>query len=108
MTSTPCEAAVWQISPAIRKEFAKCLVNNYRLSQKQTAEKLGITPAAVCQYVKDKRGNNQEFDKKIIEEIKISAKKIIETDKETVPSETCRICHIIRITINQKRLILER
>lgn len=102
MSVTPCEESVWHIPPTIRKELAKCLVNNHRLSQKQTAEKLGITPAAVCQYIKEKRGDNQGFDEGIMKEISISAGIIIETGKKSVKDETCRLCHIIKNNGRQK------
>ena len=102
MTVTLCEESVWHIPPTIGKELAKCLVNNHCLSQKQAAEKLGITPAAVCQYIKEKRGSNQGFDDRIMEEINISAGRIIKTGKKSVIDETCRLCHIIRNNGRQK------
>ena len=53
-----CEKIIWHVLPAIRKEFSIHLMKNYGLNQKQVAELLGITPAAVCQYLSDKRGVN--------------------------------------------------
>ena len=36
---TPCETIVWSIVPLIKKEFAKNLVDNLGLTQRQTALK---------------------------------------------------------------------
>ena len=43
---SPCEIAVWFILPQIRAGLARELVRQ-GLSQKETAEKLKLTPAAV-------------------------------------------------------------
>ena len=40
---TPCEIIVWDIVPIIRKEFAKNLIENNGLNQKEVAEKLVIS-----------------------------------------------------------------
>ena len=55
MAKPPCEKIIWLILPAVRKELAKSLIENYGLNQKQIAEILEISPAAVCQYLSNKR-----------------------------------------------------
>ena len=60
---TPCEIIVWQILPVIRKEFAKSLIENHKLTQRKVAEKLGITEAAVSRYLSKKRGDKEVIDK---------------------------------------------
>jgi len=88
---------MWNGLPVIRKEIAESMINDYGLSQKETAKKLGITPAAVCQYVSKKRGKFQITNESILDEIKISAKNIIEKNNNNeVISETCRICRLLR------------
>ncbi|MEF8880005.1 MAG: Fis family transcriptional regulator [Candidatus Thermoplasmatota archaeon] len=90
---------MWNGLPIIRKELASCMINKFGLTQKQTAKKLGITPAAVCQYLKKKRGEKIKIkivDDVIKEEITISAKRIIESGNGSVKPETCRICQIIK------------
>ncbi len=54
---TPCESIVTAILPAFRSLVAKELVENLSLSQLEVAHKLGITQAAVSQYLSHKRGN---------------------------------------------------
>ena len=56
MRRTPCEYIMWNGLPVIRKEIAESMINNFGLNQKEAAEKLGVTPAAVCQYISKKRG----------------------------------------------------
>jgi len=96
MRRTTCEYMMWNGLPAIRKEIAESMINDYGLTQKQTAEKLGITPAAVCQYVSRKRGRFEIENNSIKKEIKVSAKTIIDNGDGHIISETCRICKLLR------------
>ncbi len=73
MKRTHCEYVLWNLLPAVRNEIARSMVNNFGLTQKEAAAKLEITPAAVSMYLSDKRGNIKIRDKKIINEIKVSA-----------------------------------
>jgi len=96
MKRAPCEHIVWRGLPAIRKEIAKSMINDYCLNQKLVAEKLGISHAAVSQYMSGKRGSELEItDKNIKKEIKKSAGLIIKKGDEVLVSETCRICKIV-------------
>ena len=56
MQRTYCEYMMWNGLPVIRREIAESMINKYGLNQKEAAKKLGVTPAAVCQYVSKKRG----------------------------------------------------
>ena len=94
MKHTPCEYIVWNGLPIIRKGIAVSMINDYSLSQKETAEKLGISPAAVSQYLSGKRGKMNVTDKEICKEISRSAKRIIQQGDEILVSETCRLCKI--------------
>ena len=96
MRQAPCEYMMWNGLPVIRSEIADCITKNYGLNQKETARKLGVTPAAVCQYLSKKRGKIKIIDKNILKEINISAKRIIEDDGNSVLTETCRLCKIMR------------
>ena len=51
----PQEIEVWYLIPALRKELARIFIKDYGLAQKKAAELLGISGAAVSQYVKEKR-----------------------------------------------------
>ncbi len=96
MKQTPCEFMMWNGLPVIRRVIAESMINNYNLSQRETAEKLCVTPAAICQYVSKKRGNIKIIDKQILSEIDISAEKIINNGPNQIVQETCRICTLIR------------
>jgi predicted transcriptional regulator len=95
MKRVPCEYVIWTGLPLIRKEIAESLMTNYGLSQKEAAEKLGITPAAVCQYVSHKRGNKTIEDEEIIKEIRLSTQRILNDTDDAMIKETCRICKIL-------------
>ena len=96
MKRTTCEYMMWSGLPVIRKGFAESLINDFGLSQKDTAEKLGVTPAAICQYLSKKRGGMDITNKVVLKEIKVSAQNIIDNSSESIISETCRICKILR------------
>ena len=74
----PQEIEVWYIIPKIRKELASVFVKEYELSYEKAGDILGISKAAVSQYLSNKRANKIKISKDIEKEIKISAKKIIE------------------------------
>ena len=50
------ELLVQDVLPSARSMIAKKLITNYGLSQKQAAEKLGISQPAISQYNKSIRG----------------------------------------------------
>jgi hypothetical protein len=87
---------IWNGVPAIRKELAEKLIKQFGLSQREAAEKLGLTPAAICQYLSKKRGNTDVFDETIIQEITISAQRILNNDGTDAIIETCRICRLVQ------------
>lgn len=60
MAMLPQEIEVWYVLPALRCQMAKAFLEQ-GLTQKQTAQTLGITEAAVSQYVHSKRAQNVEF-----------------------------------------------
>ena len=102
MHRTICEYMTWNGLPKIRKEIAESMINDFGLSQKDTAEKLELTPAAVCQYLSKKRGGAKISDENILSEIKQSAKKIIDNGNGFIISETCRICKLIKKSTDLK------
>jgi predicted transcriptional regulator len=94
MKRTPCEYVMWNGLPVIRKEIAESMITNFGLNQKEAAEKLGVTPAAVCQYLSHKRGNTKIDDQELMKEINLSAERILNNTDDKVIEETCRICKI--------------
>jgi uncharacterized protein len=107
MQRTPCEYMLWNGIPAIRKELAQTLIKQFGLSQREAAEKLGLTPAAICQYLSQKRAKNDTFDETIIKEITISAERIVKNNGSDVIIETCRICRLIQRTKQSSSISIE-
>ncbi len=96
----PCELIVWYVLPNIRRELAKELVEGHGLTQAEVARRFGVTDAAISQYLKKKRGANQEMEESIgydefKRQIQISAERIVNTGVDIV-QETCRICGIVK------------
>ncbi|NPE26793.1 hypothetical protein HNV12_02185 [Methanococcoides sp. SA1] len=78
MYMLPQEIEVWYIIPAVRKEFAKVLTKQYDFSYERAGKALGISKAAVSQYLSNKRANKVCLNAKTKKEIKVSAEKIAE------------------------------
>lgn len=89
----PQEIEVWYVLPLIRKELAKALLN-LNLSQKEIALKLGITEAAISQYINEKRANLVRFDPIMIKAIQRAAKRITKDSK--VMKEVEHIVYLMR------------
>lgn len=98
----PCEEIIWKILPCIRKHLAICLIDEHGKTQQKTAELLKISPAAVSQYVANKRGRSNSIEScdEAAETIRESAKNIAEGGN--VPREICRICRFTQRLQKQK------
>ncbi|MDP3765706.1 MAG: hypothetical protein Q8R04_04270 [Nanoarchaeota archaeon] len=86
----PQEIEVWYVIPALRREIAKSMIEDYKITQKQVAVCMNITEAAVSQYLSSKRAKEIVFSNAVLNEIKKSAKKIME-DKKQLVSEMIRL-----------------
>jgi predicted transcriptional regulator len=95
MKLMPQEIEVRYILPAIRKQLTIALAKN-GLKQNQIAKLLNITPAAVSQYTKEKRGTTS-FPKIVQKEINNSTKLILE-NKSTPHKELYKISNLIKET----------
>lgn len=93
----PQEVEVWYVIPAIKREIAKSLINDYGLSQKKVAEALGITESAVSQYINMKRASEVEFDDSFKQIIRQAAKNVLE-GKASMVREIQMICSEFRRT----------
>ena len=74
----PCEIMKWKILPAIRREMTIYLINEKKNSRKIVSKKLGLTEAAICQYLKGKRGGNFKFGETELKKIKKLANKLMQ------------------------------
>ena len=99
---TPCEFAVKFLFPIVRAELSRTLLNKFKLTQIETANKLGITQAAVSQYLNEKRGTHlkslsTEIQGVILNNIgKLDLEKIKELNKEGLRDFTCNICQELK------------
>lgn len=91
----PQEIEVWYIIPAIRKELAKLLTKKYELSYDKTGRILGISKAAVSQYLSDKRANKIKLNIETKKEVAKSAE-IISKNNKVVISEMQRILKFMK------------
>ncbi len=79
MYNLPQEIEVWYIIPAIRKELAKLLTEKHGFTQERAAEILGVSKAAVCQYIGGKRAVNVKFTLAVRKEIQKSANRLVKS-----------------------------
>ena len=95
----PQEIEVRYIIPAIRGKIARVLIDEGKLSQKEAAKLLGLTEAAISQYVHGKRGNEVVFSESVMDEIRKSASIIINEkgSRKKVLSEIYRICRLATV-----------
>ncbi len=94
----PCEIVVWYLLPSIRKELGELLVRELKMRQKDVSERLGLTQAAVSQYLRRKRGRSVELSSVVRLKILSLAEKIIRNEVKPVEimEEICQICELAR------------
>lgn len=96
----PCELVVWHVLPIIRRDVARELVKTHGIQQSEVAKKFGLTDAAISQYIKKKRGDNQFIENSpyyemFEKEVKESAMRIVNEESD-FPAEMCRICMVMK------------
>ena len=84
---------MWCVLPVIRKELAIAMKNE-GLDQKTIAKLLGVTAAAVSQYVKGKRGMDFKIKEKMRHEFVNSARVLVE-DKNCIFAEVQRLLNLL-------------
>ena len=91
---TPCEIMVQKVLPAIRAELARVLMVEHNCTQQKVADILGLSRAAVSQYVSEKRGAEIGFSdetKEVISNLAAGLLGDISTnDKITGMCNACR------------------
>ncbi|HOT07195.1 MAG TPA: transcriptional regulator [Methanotrichaceae archaeon] len=92
---SPCEEIVWEVLPGIRAAIALELVRR-GLSQRDASRVLGITPAAVSQYVSRKRGYSIEFREDVRASIEQLAEELVAEVPVDLQSRICQICQSAR------------
>jgi uncharacterized protein len=78
------EIEVWYIIPAVRKELARLLTQKYEMSFEKAGNVLGISKAAISQYLSNKRANKIKLSAEVKREVEKSAKTINDNPKTAV------------------------
>jgi len=76
-------------------------VTEHGLSQREAARRLGLTDAAVSQYLSQKRGTAKVADEGLKKEIREAARQIASGEGEPVVAQLCLICKYF----NERRLL---
>ena len=95
----PQEIEVRYILPAIRRELARIFIQEHKLSQKEAAQVLGLTEAAVSQYQHSKRAKEIVFSDKVVNEIRVSSDRILadRANKQRLIAEMYRITNLTTV-----------
>ncbi len=91
----PQEIETFYVLPALRRNLAFSMKES-GLKQKDIAHLFGINSATISQYRSSKRGNQVNFNKDVLVQIKQSAKRI--KDRLSYLQETQRLLQYIRQT----------
>lgn len=83
MYTLPQEIEVLYILPAIRRELSKELIRTHGVTYEKTGKLLGITKAAVSQYLSNKRAAKIKLHPKALIRIQKSARLIIKNKTDT-------------------------
>ncbi len=100
---TPQEVEVWFVMPALRRQFVFSL-KKQGLKQKNIAKMLGITEAAVSQYLRNKRGDAIKFSEGVLKEVEATCARIVDNNSFRTEFQNilkkiresryiCSICH---------------
>jgi predicted transcriptional regulator len=102
MVCFPCETVVWHILPSIRRDICTYLIKERKMKTKDVAAMLGITDAAVSQYIHGKRANSFSFGTQHRSEIKALSERIAGDNPEMRKGDflkgSCALCRKIRLT----------
>jgi len=96
-----CETVVQSVVPGVRALLSRELMDKHGMTQQETANRLGITQAAVSQYRRSLRGFNiriLENNEDIMKEIAKFAQRLSKSPVDAVEGHMsfCDICRIIR------------
>jgi predicted transcriptional regulator len=98
----PCMVVVQHILPAFRLEITRELVDKYGMRRSDAADKMGVTPAAVTQYLSRARGGSAttllEGSSKVMELVGELSRDIAtgESPLDVLLLKLCRACAATR------------
>jgi predicted transcriptional regulator len=96
---TTCEIMVQRVLPAIRAEIARVIISERGRTQQEAAEVLGLSRAAVSQYLSEKRGAEIDFSKDAHEEIrKFTLQLLLGLSPAEQVTGMCNICKYVQMS----------
>jgi uncharacterized protein len=95
MYQLPQEIEAKYIIPALRRDLSKCFVESYGISYDKVGKILGITKAAVSQYLSGKRASKIKLHEKVKLELVKGCDKIIKGNSDSY-KEITRILKVIK------------
>jgi len=88
---------VQRVLPAIRAELARCMICEHGKNQQEVADVLGLSRAAVSQYLNDKRGAEVDFSEEAQQEIKSFAVRLLDGMKpRDQVAGMCNVCKFVQ------------
>ncbi|MDA0524009.1 transcriptional regulator [Methanococcoides alaskense] len=92
-----CEIMVQRVLPAIRAGLARTMMIDHGCTQQQVADILGLSRAAVSQYVSEKRGAEVGFSEETNEEIRKFATNLVNGMPAKAMNEgMCNVCKFVQ------------
>jgi predicted transcriptional regulator len=95
MRTLPQEIEVWYIIPAIRRELAKSLIETHKITYEKAGQILGISKAAISQYLKNKRASRIKLHDNINKEVEKSSIRLLKGKSDAV-MEITKLLELIR------------
>jgi predicted transcriptional regulator len=96
-SNQPCAEAIWYVLPKIRAGLAKEL-GRLGLNQQEIADELGLSQAAVSQYVTGKRGKGktEKLSRDTYDLLIDLSSRLIDDEVDDLRGRICTICEQVR------------
>ncbi len=91
----PQEIEVWYVIPALRSWIAKCMIDDFDASYEKVGNILGVSRAAISQYVKGKRAAKIKLPQELGPKI-MSTCKLLNKDDTKAVAEIDRLLNHLR------------
>jgi uncharacterized protein len=91
----PCEIVVWYVIPVVKSELARAMVKR-GMTQKRVSEVIGVTQAAISQYMSKKRGSGMELTDEMRQVLNEFADSVVDgkSGGKDIKEFICRECKI--------------
>lgn len=90
----PQEIEVWYVIPALRSWISRCLIEDFNASYEKIGNILGVSRAAISQYVKGKRAAKIKLPDEMASKIMSTCKTLIKDETKAVEEIEKLLQHI--------------